>query len=301
MIVYGQSIKLNFFRTIKNNAVIYISGLIRQKHFTKIKNTQMQHTPISKNTLKIFSSLQKKKYRDKENLFIVEGKKMVQEAIINTPDTIKALLSSSAVDVDLPRSMTPKYFSTTPDEIKKISSLTTPPAILAVMEKQPAKHLKPANIDDLTIALDTISDPGNLGTIIRLADWFGVKHIVCSKQSVDLYNPKVIQATMGSIFRVAVTYTDLDIFIRECLNDKIPVYGTSLSGKNIYGYNIQNPSVLILGNESLGLSESLQNTATENLLIPSFSKNDQTSESLNVSTATAIALSEIRRQQHYSK
>ncbi len=261
----------------------------------------MHQTPISKNTLKIFSSLQKKKYREKENLYVVEGKKMVHEAIINIPDDIKAILSSTNIDTELPETLLNKHFTITNDEFKKISALKTPPPILAVIKKQSTKPLSPSNINDLTIGLDTISDPGNLGTIIRLADWFGVKQILCSEQCVDLYNPKVIQATMGSIFRVNVTYIDLASFIKECNTEGIPIYGTSLDGENLYEHKIQIPSILLLGNESWGLSENLKNSTSKNLLIPSFANSNQTSESLNVSTATAIALSEIRRQQHYSK
>ncbi len=152
----------------------------------------------------------------------------------------------------------------------------------------------------LSIALDGIQDPGNLGTIIRVADWMGVRHIICSRDTVDVYNPKVVQATMGAISRVKVYYADLSDVLRK-LRESMPVYGTFLDGDNIYATELTEEGIIVMGNEGKGVSEPVANLATKRLYIPSYPPGEQTSESLNVAVATAITLSEFRRQNTSSR
>jgi TrmH family RNA methyltransferase len=173
-------------------------------------------------------------------------------------------------------------------ELKKISALATPNSCLAVF-KIPAEN---KIIDsDLIVALDDIRDPGNLGTILRLCDWFGIKQIICSKETVDIYNPKVVQATMGSIARVNVNYIDLKTFIAQT---KLPVFGTFMDGDNIYQSHLPQNGIIIMGNEANGISAEIEKIVTSRISIPRFGELQKT-ESLNVATATAIILSEFKR------
>lgn len=174
-------------------------------------------------------------------------------------------------------------------ELKSISALVTPNDCLAVFIIP--EKVKTDYSNTLQIALDDIRDPGNMGTIIRLADWFGIQNILCSEETVDVYNPKVIQSTMGSIARVNVTYCDLK---KELLSSRVPVYGTLLEGKNIYTEKLIQPGIIVLGNESNGISSTIQQFVTHKITIPRFGNLQQT-ESLNVATATAIVLSEFCR------
>ena len=256
---------------------------------------------FSKNKLKLYASLKQKKYRDKENLFVVEGKKMVFEALTTMPENLQHILHTKSSAPDLPKRYLSLSDQISVDDLKKISSLRTPQPIIAVLTKKNPDALTPETINDLVVVLDSISDPGNLGTIIRLCDWFGINNLICSEQTVDQYNPKVIQATMGSIFRVQIEYKDIKDFISQSTLMGIPAYGTTLDGKNIYTQNTKSPCLIIMGNESTGISPEISNLLTDKLLIPDFAKQSNTGESLNVSTATAIALSEFRRKENYSK
>ena len=173
-------------------------------------------------------------------------------------------------------------------ELKKISALSTPNSCLAVF-KIPSENKITSS--GLILALDDIRDPGNLGTILRLCDWFGIKQIICSKETVDIYNPKVVQATMGSIARVNVNYVDLKTFITEA---NIPVFGTFMDGENIYQSNLPQSGIIIMGNEANGISSEIEKIVTSRLTIPRYGELQKT-ESLNVATATAIILSEFKR------
>lgn len=243
---------------------------------------------MTKAEIQSIRSLSDKRTRDAEHLFIAEGDKLVEE-IRNSEFRIRRIYTTcpdiKGEDVEL----------IDKKEMERISQLKTATDTLAVVE-QPRYSL---DIDTaaLILALDGVQNPGNLGTIIRLADWFGIKDIVCSKECADCYNPKVVQATMGAILRVRVHYVDnLATFLHSAKDKGMPIYGTLLSGKNIYTTNIENRGVIVMGNEGRGVSNECQAALTHHLLIPPYPADTPTSESLNVAMATGIILSEFRRR-----
>ncbi len=253
---------------------------------------------LSKNKIKFIQSLNRKKVRDQEQLFLVEGNKMVQEAIESdfeiefvcaTNEFIQETLFKNEYDFEL--------VECSGDEIKKASLLQNPQQALAVV-KMPKQTVQ---IDDIqnqfTLALDFIQDPGNLGTIIRIADWFGIGYISCSEDTVDCFNPKVIQASMGAIFRINLKYTNLAESISKANKLKIPVFGTFLEGENIYQTKLPSNGILVMGNEGNGISAEVEKEITYKIHIPSFANSNKGSESLNVATATAICCSEFRRRK----
>jgi TrmH family RNA methyltransferase len=239
---------------------------------------------VSKNQIKLITSLQQKKYRSINKLFFAEGVKVIQE-LLDSNFVLEHLYSTLN---DFEEVLTSKKSLIHETDLKKISALATPNTCLAVFKIPVEKGIKESG---LIIALDSIRDPGNLGTILRLCDWFGVNEIVCSKETVDLYNPKVVQATMGSIARVNVSYTDLSVFI---VTTKLLVYGTFMDGVNIYKTTLPADAVIVMGNEANGISKELEKLIKNKLSIPRFGSVQKT-ESLNVATATAIVLSEFRR------
>lgn len=239
---------------------------------------------ISKNQIKLISGLHQKKQRFANQLFFAEGIKVIQE-LLQSNFELEHLFTTQN---DFETVEFSKRISITEQELKKISALSTPNTCLAVF-KIPAEN---TIIDSgLILALDDIRDPGNLGTILRLCDWFGIQQIICSKETVDIYNPKVVQATMGSIARVNVNYVDLKSYIT---NAKQPVLGTFMNGDNIYQSNLPQNGIIIMGNEANGISAEIEKMVTSRLTIPRFGKLQKT-ESLNVATATAIVLSEFKR------
>lgn len=238
---------------------------------------------LSKNKIKWIRSLQLKKNRDELNLFVVEGDKMVNEALESCKENIEFLCftkSSDLNDLQLPF----EAVLITDDELKSISSLKTPNKSLVILKKTTSKD----TISDFSIALDSIQDPGNMGTILRLADWFGVQKIWCSKETVDCYNPKVVQASMGAIFRINVEYCDLAQFLSTTSET---VFGALLEGESIYKKKVHPKGILVLGNEGNGISQQILPFINEPITIPRFGK----AESLNVSVATGILLSEFFR------
>lgn len=239
---------------------------------------------VSKNQIKLITSLQLKKYRNEHQLFIAEGVKVIQE-LLQSNFVLEHLFVTEAIFEHVPVSQ--KTLVKEPD-MKRISALSSPSPCLAIFKIPASEKLEATG---LIVALDDIRDPGNLGTIIRLCDWFGVKQLVCSSETVDVYNPKVIQSTMGSIKRVNVSYVDLDQFISET---SLPVFGTFMDGKNVYNEKLPKEGILILGNEANGISSKLEKSITNRISIPRFGAIQET-ESLNVATATAIFLSEFRR------
>lgn len=239
---------------------------------------------VSKNQIKLISSLQQKKYRIANQLFIAEGIKVIQELLASNFELEH--LYTTQNDFEAVQSAKKTLISET--DLKKISALTTPNTCLAVFKIPSEKKIIE---NGLILALDSIRDPGNLGTILRLCDWFGIKQLVCAKETVDIYNPKVVQATMGSITRVNVNYIDLNDFMTRT---KLPVFGTFMEGDNIYKTNLPKEGIIIMGNEANGISQDLEKIITKRLTIPRFGDLQKT-ESLNVATATAILLSEFRR------
>lgn len=239
---------------------------------------------LSKNQIKLITSLQQKKYRKQHQLFFAEGVKVIEE-LLRSKYELQTLFVTEPLDFKV---STDKIYTISPAELKKISALTTPNNCLAVF-KIPMEYFSLK--EGLIVALDDVRDPGNLGTIIRLCDWFGVEQLVCSSETVDIYNPKVVQATMGSIGRVAVLYTDLVSFLKTT---SLPVFGTFMDGENIYKKDLPSNAILIMGNEANGISDEVAQCMTSKLTIPRFGQLQET-ESLNVATATAIILSEFKR------
>jgi TrmH family RNA methyltransferase len=239
---------------------------------------------VSKNQIKLISSLQQKKYRIANQLFIAEGIKVIQELLQSNFELEHLYTTQNDFDEIASAKKTLLY----EDDLKKISALATPNTCLAVFKIPVDRGIVDKG---LIIALDSIRDPGNMGTILRLCDWFGVKQVLCSKETVDIYNPKVVQATMGSISRVNVSYIDLKAFIS---NTQLPVFGTFMDGVNIYKSTLPQEGVIVMGNEANGISKELENLIDNRLSIPRFGDLQKT-ESLNVATATAIILSEFKR------
>lgn len=239
---------------------------------------------ITKNQIKLISSLHQKKHRLVHNLFFAEGLKVIQE-LLDSNFELEHLYITEVIFEDIEVS---KKTIISDSDLKKISALATPNNCLAVF-KIPTS--KPISENGLIVALDDIRDPGNLGTIIRLCDWFGINQLICSKETVDVYNPKVVQATMGSISRVVTSYIDLNDFI---IQTKLPVFGTFMDGATIYKENLPTEGIIVMGNEANGISKNLEKIIKNRLSIPRFGNLQQT-ESLNVATATAIFLSEFRR------
>ena len=240
---------------------------------------------ISKAQVKFVRSLQQKKFRDESGLFVAEGDKCVEE------------LRKGFELVHLYR----EGENATRTEIEQISGLRTPQGTIGVFKKRSTEH-RIQNTDQITLALDGIQDPGNLGTIIRTADWFGVRTIVCSLDTADCYNPKVVQATMGALARVQVHYVDLPKWLNDQINDQmVNIFGTLLDGRDMYdvvsrsrGLDVST-TIIVMGNEGNGISPAVRQLVTHPIRIPSYPKNAETSESLNVAIATAVVLAEFRR------
>ena len=239
---------------------------------------------ISKNQFKLITSLSQKKYRQKHKLFIAEGIKVVQE-ILNSSFEIETLFCTEDFITDISNE---KIVRISENDLKKISNLKTPNKVLGLF-KIPAE--KPLNNHGLIIALDAINDPGNLGTIIRLCDWFGIVTLVCSKQTVDCYNQKVVQASMGSLTRVSIYYKSLSVYLKET---NLPTFIADMNGENVYKTNLPKEGILIMGNEANGVSAEIKKEIMNKISIPRFGDAQET-ESLNVATATAILLSEFKR------
>ena len=249
---------------------------------------------ISKNQLKYIRQLEQKKYRRREGVFVAEGTKVVGDLLQRyRPEAVFA-----TADWQAPAGITPQLV--TDDELRRISFLQHPQQVLAlfplpVNSKPSTVNCKPSTLNsELSLALDGVQDPGNLGTIIRIADWFGISTIICSEDTVDAWNPKVVQATMGSIARVNIIYLNLPDFL-DTLPADFPVYGTFLDGDNIYTQELTPNGLIIMGNEGNGISEAVRSKVNRRLLIPDFHQGP-TADSLNVAIATAITCSEFRRR-----
>jgi TrmH family RNA methyltransferase len=245
---------------------------------------------MTKAEIQQLRALKDKRERDRERLFIAEGEKLVEE-ILDSHFVVRRVLTTDAkhkgANIEL----------ITKQEMERISQLTTPTTMLAVVE-QPNNRLSIDKLrHKLVVALDGVQNPGNLGTIIRLADWFGVEEIICSRECADCYNPKVVQATMGAILRVRIHYVDnLSKLLHEARDMGMNIYGTLLDGNNIYHEKLDNKGIIVMGNEGRGVSDECRNMLTHKLLIPPFPADCPTSESLNVAMATGIILSEFRRR-----
>ncbi len=239
---------------------------------------------LTKAEIQLYRSLGDKRERDTHGLFVAEGAKLVGE-IVQSPLHIVRLMTTA----DFPNA---EQISV--KDMERISQLKTPTDTFAVVEK-PRYNLDSANPEsNLVLALDGVQNPGNVGTIIRLADWFGIRDIVCSTDSADCFNPKVVQATMGAILRVRVHYTDLANYI-DSLPTTTPIYGTFLEGDNLYSRTLENRGLIVMGSEGRGVSSQVAQRVTHKIFIPPYPADCQTSESLNVAIATAVICAEIRR------
>ena len=234
--------------------------------------------------IKFIKSLSQKKFRDSEGLFVVEGEKMVQEALKSGFEVERVYRKEEIGEAAMAR----------------ISALSSPSPVLALVRKPADLSSAKLPSKGLILALDGIRDPGNLGTILRIADWFGIDAVYASEDTVDVFNPKVVQATMGAIFRVKFHYADIPALCSSALKAGGRVYGTFLDGENMYGKELSNGtealSVIVIGNEANGISANTSACVTDRLYIPPYPANDPGSESLNAAVATAITVAEFRRQ-----
>lgn len=226
--------------------------------------------------IKHLKSLRDKKYRDEYGQFLVEGEKMVGEALESSFNVLEVIREEPGV-------------------MARISSLTTAPPVIAVLEKPARRQAGP--VRDLCLALDSVRDPGNMGTLLRLADWFGIRSVFLSPDCVDIYNPKVVQATMGSLFRVETFICPLPEACSRFREAGMPVYGTFMDGESIYSASLATEGLIVMGSESFGISAEVASQCSGRLHIPSFASGGRGPESLNVATAAAIVLSEFRRQR----
>ncbi len=251
---------------------------------------------LSKNQIKFVKALELKKNRRREGLFVAEGPKVCMDliqagflphSIYATADFIANYKNERTIFAD-------KQQLITDEELQRISFLQHPQEILAVFHIPTQMSITPNN-ESLALALDGVQDPGNLGTIIRIADWFGISTLYCSPDTVDVYNPKVVQATMGSLAHVPIIYGDLSTLF-DSLPSDYPIYGTLLDGNDIYQQELTPYGIIIMGNEGNGISHNVRRMVNRKLLIPNFNNNNETAESLNVAIATAITCSEFRRR-----
>lgn len=239
---------------------------------------------VSKNEIKLITSLTHKKYRYKHLLFVAEGKKLVAELLNSKYEVHKIYTTENQefkVNKDLVKLISEK-------DMQKLTKLSSSSAVLGLFKIPDFKGILS---DGIQLVLDEIKDPGNLGTIIRLCDWFGVSQLVCSPDTVDCYNPKVVQATMGSLANVNITYIDLKTYLKD---NKLPKYFTLIEGNNIYQTALPKNAIIVMGNEANGIRKNLQELADYSISIPKMGTNTK-AESLNVATATAVVLSEFRR------
>ena len=255
-------------------------------------SSKQKNNMISKNMIKYIRSLEMKKNREREGMFVAEGPKIVSDLIAESnPKIIVATqewLNSNKIDNKVER------ISVSETELKKISFLQHPQQVIGIFPIPKSETDTTICNKELCLALDKIQDPGNLGTIIRIADWFGISTIFCNEGTVDAFNPKVVQATMGSIARTRLIYTDLPSMLAS-LSDNTPIYATSLDGLNIYEQKLTNTGIIIMGNEGNGISPQIMKKVNNKLFIPSYRKT-RNIDSLNVAIATAITCAEFKRR-----
>lgn len=249
---------------------------------------------LSKALQKRISSLENKKQRKESGLFVAEGGKTVLDLLAAGLKAEKLIATTEWLQHHDVHPDT-EVIEVSNEEMKRISFQQTPQGMMGIFH-QPQHTMDPSVPErELCLALDNVQDPGNLGTIVRIADWFGIENIYCSIGTADIYNPKTVQATMGAIGRVKVHYVDLPAFIAS-IKDNTAIYGTFLDGDNIYKKELKPTGLIIMGNEGNGISKECSKHVTERLLIPNYPAGRETSESLNVSVATAIICSEFRRR-----
>lgn len=251
---------------------------------------------LSKNKQKHITALSRKKVRDQEKLFVAEGQKLVLDLLQSGLTCQYLIVDEKWINSQDSLKTDAEIIRTSSDLIKKVSGFKSTPTIIGVFEQNRHKLKVNKLKNELCLFLDDVQDPGNLGTIIRLADWFGIKSVICSKACADVYNPKTIQSTMGAIARVQTYYVDTITFFEEYKSLNCPIYGTFLDGKNLYQEELNNNGLIIMGNEGKGIQDKLEPYVSSRLFIPNYPSEVATSESLNVSVATAIICAEFRRR-----
>lgn len=247
---------------------------------------------LSKNKIKLIRSLEKRKFRNETGCFLAEGNKLVADILpLLECELLVAKSSWLATQGDIRAT---ELVVAEDGEIEKASLLKNPQDVLAIF-RQPTYPLEPGSLcNELNLVLDGIQDPGNFGTIIRIADWFGIRDVICSPDTVDIYNPKTVQATMGAIARVRIHYLPLAPFLSD-IGDA-PVYGTFLEGENLYGQELSASGFIVMGNEGKGISPEIEKRVTHKLFIPDYPPGGESTESLNVAVATAVTCAEFRRR-----
>jgi TrmH family RNA methyltransferase len=252
---------------------------------------------LSKNKIKLIRSLDLKKNRSEKGLFLAEGKKIVFDLLGSGLKPIEIFCTNEIAE-KFPKKDNSLISITAENELKKISSLKSTPDIIALFLIPETTFNWEELSGKLSLVLDAIQDPGNLGTIIRTADWFGIKNIICSEDTADLYNLKTVQSTMGAIARVKVHYLPLKKFLTEAKDHHIPIYGTFMEGDNIYKTDLSANGIVIMGNEGKGISKETEAFTDKKISIPNYSDSQNRSESLNVAIAASIICSEFRRRAY---
>lgn len=251
---------------------------------------------LSKSRLGFFAGLKQRKNREEEGLFLVEGEKSVAD-VLSSGWEVEALVAGPGWLEENRCPQVPEVFEASSDEMGRLSSFKSPPPVLAVVKIPPPRPgVQPFPSQGLFLGLDDIQDPGNLGTILRIADWFGICEVLCSRQTVDLFNSKTIQASMGSFLRVKTRTVDLVASARDFENQGLPVWGTFLAGESIYAAPLRLQGLLVLGNEGQGISPAVEDLVSHRLTIPSFASGNLKPDSLNVAVAASIVCSEFRRR-----
>lgn len=249
---------------------------------------------LSKNKIKYIHSLELKKNRKEEQTFLAEGPKLVGELLGHFP--CRMIVGTKNWLDRHPHLHAEEIIEVNEEELMRASLQKNPQEVLAVFGQPVYEWDANTVANSLCLALDDVQDPGNVGTIARIADWFGIEHVFCSQGTADIYNPKTVQATMGAIARVKFHYCNLPEFIRSASTQDIPLFGTFLDGKDMYEENFENHGIIIMGNEGKGISSPIAQYITHRLFIPNYPQGRQTSESLNVAIATAIVCAEFRRR-----
>ncbi|WP_352421462.1 RNA methyltransferase [Proteiniphilum sp.] len=247
---------------------------------------------LSKSKIKYIRSLNEKKFRNEYNTFVAEGTKLVFDLLANC--RCQLIIALPSILSAHPELKAEEVITVDEKELKKATFLKTAPQIMGVFYR-PSPEIEKIDPDtQLSLVLDGIQDPGNLGAIVRIADWFGIEHIICSYDTADIFNPKTVQATMGAIARIKVFYTDIIDFLQQ--QSHLPVYGTFLEGDDIYSTPLSNNGFIVMGSEGKGIGREAEKLINRKLFIPNFPEGRATSESLNVATATAITCAEFRRR-----
>ena len=251
---------------------------------------------LSKQVTKIIQNLEKKKFREKYNLFKIEGTKLVKELLHSHFKIRNIIAFAEWIEQNQSLLSNTSVLEVTPQEMNAISNFQSLPEVIALAEIPVHLYSKDKVESTLSLALNGIQDPGNLGTILRVADWFGIRHILCDHDCASAYNPKCVQASMGAIFRVHPYYLELPETIQELKSSNYPIFGTFLDGKNIYTTTLKDRGLIIMGNEGKGIAPNIEALTDTKLTIPSFAATDEGSESINVGVATGIILSEFKRR-----